>query len=138
MLKPDNNWDHLYPPFRSALRRVLLTVAEETKEEWVLVEGYRSVARQLWLFAQGRTRPGKIVTWIRSPKWHGTGLAADVMPKKSGYGAPRKHWETLRKHYLKIGLDNPAWHKGDLGHIQMSDNALRLKALRWIKNGFKE
>lgn len=31
-----------------------------------VVEGYRSQARQDWLYAQGRTRPGAIVTWTRN------------------------------------------------------------------------
>jgi hypothetical protein len=137
LTKPDNDWGHLYPMFRIQLQKVLKEVSEASGMEWTLVEGYRSHVRQLYLFAQGRTRPGKIVTWLRSPKWHGTGLAADVMPKRLGYKAHRKYWELLRVIYRRHGLENPAWEKGDLGHIQLSDSKMRLEALAWVKRGFK-
>jgi hypothetical protein len=132
----DSSLDHLYPSFREALELVLAEVGKATGETWHVVEGYRSAERQLWLYAQGRTRPGKIVTWKRSPTWHGTGLAADVAPMKSGYAAPRSYWETLRTIYQKHGLDNPAWKNGDLGHIQRTDAKLRLQSLQWVRNGF--
>jgi hypothetical protein len=67
----------------------------------------------------------------------GTGLAADVMPKRLGYKAHRKYWELLRVIYRRHGLENPAWEKGDLGHIQLSDSKMRLEALAWVKRGFK-
>lgn len=40
-------------------------------------ETYRSQARQDWLFGQGRTRPGRIVTWTEHSR-HTDRLAADV------------------------------------------------------------
>ena len=132
----DRDWNHLYPPFREQLRPVLEAVATATGEPWRIVEGYRSPERQLWLYAQGRTRPGRIVTWMKTPKWHGTGLAADVLPTRRGYGAPMRYWEALRAAYQAVGLGNPAWRKGDLGHVQLTDNALRGQSLPWVRAGF--
>ena len=134
--KVDRDWNHLYPAFRDKLQQVLDDVAEVTGEVWGMVEGYRSPERQLYLYAQGRTRAGKIVTWMKTPKWHGTGLAADVAPSKTGYRAPMAWWQRLREIYQRYGLDNPAWGKGDLGHIQLSDSALRAKAQAWVRAGF--
>lgn len=131
----DKDWGHLYPPFREKLRAVLTEVSRKTGEEWVMSEGLRSPERQLHLFAQGRTRPGKIVTWLRRPLYHGTGLAADCLPARRGYAAPMAWWEALRAAYHRAGLDNPAWGKGDLGHLQYSDPALRVKALAWVRAG---
>lgn len=42
-----------------------------------IAETGRSAARQDWLFAQGRTRPGPVVTWTRASR-HETGRAVDV------------------------------------------------------------
>jgi len=49
----------------------------------VVIETYRSQARQDYLYEQGRTRPGDKVTWTRSSK-HKTRLAADVCPRVNG------------------------------------------------------
>lgn len=115
----DRDINHLNPVFRQKLLEVLAEVERATGEKWVLEEGLRSQARQTWLYAQGRTRPGAVVTWKKVPTWHGSGRAADVRPAR-GYRVPRSHWETLRQIYLRHGLDNPAWKNGDLGHIQLT------------------
>lgn len=45
----------------------------------ILLEGVRTRARQMELYAQGRTAPGKKVTWtMNSP--HLTGRAVDIAP----------------------------------------------------------
>jgi peptidoglycan L-alanyl-D-glutamate endopeptidase CwlK len=42
--------------------------------------GYRSIAEQNRLYAQGRTKPGKIVTQAKGGySWHNFGLAADYV-----------------------------------------------------------
>lgn len=133
----DRDWNHLHPEFAKRLRAVLDEVGAATHEPWVLVEGYRSEARQHWLYGQGRTRPGRKVTWVRDPKWHGCGLAADVMPAHKAYAAPRAWWEQLQAIGRKHGLSNPAWTSGDLGHLQFSDEALRARALAWAARGFR-
>lgn len=132
----DANLAHLYPAFRTLLLRALADVERTTKEPWRVIEGLRSQERHTWLYAQGRTRSGPIVTWKRTPTYHGTGLAADVAPTRSGYKAPRSHWEQLRDCYLRLGLDNPAWGNGDLGHVQLSDAKVRARALAWVRAGF--
>ena len=130
----DANPAHLYPEFRAKLEAVL---AEAPHGPWRIAEGYRSQARQTWLFASGRTRPGSIITWMRRPLNHGAGLAADVVPA-AGYDAPRSTWEGMRAVYLRHGLENPAWSKGDLGHIQWpsSDQQTHQEAEDWVEAGF--
>lgn len=53
-----------------------------------VIEGLRSAARQNQLYAQGRTKPGKIVTWTRNSKHmiqsDGTGHAVDLAPLING------------------------------------------------------
>ena len=134
----DRDWGHLYPAFRAKLEAVLAEMHRRTGEEWILVEGYRSQARQTWLYAQGRTRPGPVVTWIEHPAWHGAGLAADVMPQKTGYKAPLSWWQTLLTVGIAHGLANPAFANGDHGHLQIADKDLRPAALAWVERGFKD
>ncbi len=138
----DNNPGHLYPEFRKKLEKVLSDAATITGHKWVISEGYRSQARQSWLYASGRTRPGPVVTWLKTPTHHGKGLAADCYPSTDGhnpnFSLPHSNYEALRKIYLSHGLENPAWKKGDYGHIQWpaKDAATHAKADAWCKAGF--
>lgn len=45
----------------------------------IVVEGLRTKARQVDLYAQGRTKPGKVVTWTLDSK-HIQGRAVDLAP----------------------------------------------------------
>jgi peptidoglycan L-alanyl-D-glutamate endopeptidase CwlK len=135
----DTDFNKLYPPFRIALRATLDEVEQATHEPWIVVEGYRSQARQTWLYGQGRSRPGREVTWVTEPKWHGTGLAADVMPSHKAYAAPRAWWEQLQAIGRRHGLHDPPWVKGDLGHLQLDvpeDGAVHVAAMEWARKGF--
>jgi peptidoglycan L-alanyl-D-glutamate endopeptidase CwlK len=136
---PDREFDHLFPDFRRRLQAVTQAMFAATGLEWHMVEGYRSVERQRWLYAQGRTRPGPAITWMKSPLWHGSGLAADMAPVKGGsiwYGAPLSMWQQLLATGKKHGLSNPAFRRGDHGHLQLADPHLRELALAWIRHGF--
>ncbi len=137
----DRQWHHLYPPFRRALARTHAQAREETGHEWMLVEGYRTAERQLGLYAQGRTRPGPIVTWMRFPEWHGCGLAGDSAPVRGGgpwWDAPLPVWRVLRSKGQLNGLVNPAWLNGDRGHLQHADVGLQSPAAVWCRAGFQE
>jgi hypothetical protein len=137
----DRLWAHLYPPFRERLQRAKVVVEQRSGMSWALIEGYRSVERQLWLYGQGRTRPGQIVTWQRYPSWHGAGLAADLAPEREGqlwYAAPPAAWKMLLEAGKAEGLDNPVWIKGDRGHLQWSAEARRADAAAWCRHGFPE
>lgn len=138
--KLDSAPEHLYPLFRAKLLDVLEKTSKATGYQWVMAEGYRSPERQLWLYASGRTRPGPVVTWMRVPRYHGTGLAADCYPTRNGrtpdFSIGAKHYQTFRRIYTEAGLTNPAWAKGDMGHVQMPGDAVRVKALEWVRAGF--
>ena len=51
----------------------------------MVIEGRRTPDRQAELYAQGRTKPGKIVTWTISSK-HCVGLAVDLAPLPLDWG----------------------------------------------------
>lgn len=68
--------------FRSRLERWLAAVRASGLSVMVL-ETHRTRARQEYLYAQGRTRPGNVVTWTLD-SLHRRGLAADVVPTPGG------------------------------------------------------
>jgi hypothetical protein len=75
---PVRDPDALVPAFRSRVERVIARMKEEYGHDVSLVETTRSQERQDFLFAQGRTRPGQVVTWTQDSA-HTRGEAADVM-----------------------------------------------------------
>lgn len=74
---PNSDTDALNPDFRARLGRVITRMRDEFGKDVELVEGFRTQSRQDFLYDQGRTRPGDVVTWTKSSK-HTLGLAADV------------------------------------------------------------
>lgn len=59
----------------------LVEIIEEVglTRDIIVTEGVRTLERQKELYAQGRTKPGKIVTWTLNSK-HIGGKAVDVCP----------------------------------------------------------
>lgn len=69
-------------------------------------EGYRTPQRQAWLYAQGRSRDGKIVTMAKEwESWHNFGLAVDVVFKdEAGKWTWKGDYSAVEKCFVKQGL----------------------------------
>lgn len=65
------------------LVRVVKLAIEISPVDFTVVEGVRAAARQKELYAQGRTKPGKVVTWTLKSK-HVEGKAVDLAPWVDG------------------------------------------------------
>ncbi len=65
------------------LVRVVKRAIQISTVDFTVIEGVRSLARQKQLYAQGRTAPGKVVTWTLKSK-HIEGKAVDLGPVKNG------------------------------------------------------
>jgi len=78
------------------LVRVVNTAASLAKpeEDFSVLEGLRTLARQRRLYAQGRTRPGPVVTWTLNSK-HIEGKAVDLLPYPEGWGASTARFNAL-------------------------------------------
>jgi peptidoglycan L-alanyl-D-glutamate endopeptidase CwlK len=63
------------------LAKVVRMVAEQ--HDILVIEGLRTQERQDDLYAQGRTKPGKVITWTKNSK-HIDGKAVDVVMLKNG------------------------------------------------------
>jgi len=109
-------------PHVEALAKSLVGIfADEVGIELRITEGYRSQAAQDHLYDQGRTRPGRIVTWTRSSK-HTTGRAFDVtvrglLPDQ----VPRQLWYAIGEVGEALGLKwGGRWRgKKDMPHFEL-------------------
>ena len=61
------------------LVKVVKRAIEISEIDFTVMEGVRTLDRQCELYAQGRTAPGKIVTWTMKSK-HIEGKAVDLVP----------------------------------------------------------
>lgn len=103
-----------------------------------MTAGYRSIAGQNALYAQGRTKPGKVVTKARGGySWHNYGLGADyvfIVDGKAVYEGP---WQTFGKIAKACGLEwGGSWIKfKDKPHVQWTHGKTlaQMRALAGIK-----
>jgi peptidoglycan L-alanyl-D-glutamate endopeptidase CwlK len=117
---------------RPDLQRVIRRAAELTTTPFAVVSGNRTQAQQDYLYAQGRTRPGLVVTWTRNSNHMGGGAIDFSAVDKAG--KPTNHlkhtWnadyyrpiaETILAAGKELGIpvEWPLWKKGDWGHIQL-------------------
>jgi hypothetical protein len=70
--------DGVAPELQAKVQRVIDRMRQEYGHDVTVVEATRSQERQDYLFAQGRTRPGPVVTWTRDSA-HTHGNAVDVV-----------------------------------------------------------
>lgn len=63
----------VHPDLQKVVKRAILI----TNQDFLVTEGVRTPERQRELYAQGRTKPGKKVTWT---------LTSNHFVQKSGYG----------------------------------------------------
>lgn len=72
----------------------------------IVTQGYRSIAEQNAIYAQGRTKPGKIVTNAKGGQsFHNFGVAFDVcflINKKASYNGD---WKKIAQIAKSIGLE---------------------------------
>lgn len=61
------------------LVKVVMRAIEISEVDFTVMEGKRTLERQRELYAQGRTAPGKIVTWTMNSR-HIEGKAVDLVP----------------------------------------------------------
>jgi peptidoglycan L-alanyl-D-glutamate endopeptidase CwlK len=91
--RSEQNLVGVHPKMQAVVRRALQISAHIGGPDFAVIEGVRTEARQRDLYAQGRTKPGKVVTWtlksnhFKNPRT-GFGHAVDLFPGT---------WDDLRK-----------------------------------------
>lgn len=90
-----------------------------------VVQGFRTFAEQDALFAQGRTKPGPVVTRARGGQSnHNYRLAVDLCPFTNGqpnWHAPDAVWRQIADEARKLGLEAGYYWKEfqDKPHVQL-------------------
>ena len=89
--------------------------------KWLITQVLRTHKEQMAKYAQGRTKPGPVVTWV-THSLHEDGIACDVVPLIDGvprWDAPKELWALVgsaaKAHDLVWG---GTWKKKDLPHVQ--------------------
>lgn len=78
--RSNRNLDTVCP----APKQIAQCAIKHTTIDFMVIEGYRPQERQNELYAQGRTKPGRKVTWTLNSR-HTTGRAIDIVAlKESG------------------------------------------------------
>jgi peptidoglycan LD-endopeptidase CwlK len=105
-------------PYVAKLCRQFIAKCKDAGIEVAIISTYRDNARQNQIFAQGRTRPGKIVTYARGGQsWHNYRLAFDFAVLKHGEidWGDRKSYLAARKIGESLGLEGLSF---ELAHLQ--------------------
>lgn len=116
--------DKVHPTLAAAIKTLLETLAQNGMQVEV-VQGLRTFAEQDGLFAQGRSKPGPVVTRARGGQSnHNYGLAVDLVPFNNGvpnWNAPLGVWATIGSEAEKLGLEwGGDWKKFvDKPHVQL-------------------
>lgn len=112
-------------PALAARIQTLVEILAQHGIQVEVVQGLRTFAQQDALFAQGRTRPGPVVTRARGGQSnHNYGLAVDLVPFTNGqpnWNAPLGVWTTIGSEAEKLGLEwGGDWRKFvDKPHVQL-------------------
>jgi D-alanyl-D-alanine dipeptidase len=122
--KPDRDLSKLDRTLRRKLEAVLCNLAGHGVKLFV-TEGYRTVERQQWLYAQGRTRKGPIVTkcdGVHNKSAHQSGRAADIAFRGGKLYPPGDSpaWKLLASSAKAHGLVwGGTWKFADRPHLEL-------------------
>jgi peptidoglycan LD-endopeptidase CwlK len=93
----------------------------------LITQGFRSIAEQNELYAQGRTKPGKIVTNAKGGySYHNFGLAFDIVIQNADgslcWSVADKRWQTVGAIGKSLGLEwGGEWRDfSDYPHFQLT------------------
>lgn len=112
---PVKDVDALHPQLRSKLDRVIERMKNEYGNDVQVVETARSQDRQDWLYEQGRSRAGNVVTWTQRSA-HTRGEAVDVIVDGSftnAEGFARLQRIAKEEGLRTLGLRDP-------GHLELN------------------
>jgi len=119
----DSDIERLHPLFREKIRQLFAAFLLDNLP-FRAFECFRSPQRQDWLYQQGRTRPGAIVTYARAwESYHQYGLAVDFVLYEQGRwswdtsGERAQWWRRLHELGRASGLEPLSFEKP---HLQVA------------------
>ena len=103
--------EDLHPTVRAKVQQ-FIQKCDEAGIDLLVTSTYRDHESQAELYAQGRTKPGKIVTKAKpGQSWHNWKVAVDVVPLRNGKpvwgttGADSELWEKVGEIGESVGLE---------------------------------
>lgn len=125
----------LEPIFRANIERLIIELALRGIN-CVVTSGRRTIAEQDKLYAQGRTKPGKIVTKAKGGQSaHNFGLAADLCPLDGDgdlwWNAPDDIWNVMHLQAESLGLVCGYDFKSIVDKPHFEDPAWRAVQAKW-------
>ena len=91
--------DDLLPPVKERVEK-FINSAKAAGIDLLITSTYRDNASQNALYAQGRTKPGKIVTNAKAGQsWHNYKCAVDVVPIVAG----KPRWDVKEEVWQQVG-----------------------------------
>lgn len=123
---PESHLD-LLPEAKDKVSQLIENLAARGIEAEI-AQGTRSAAEQNALYAQGRTKPGAIVTNARGGKSnHNHKKAVDLVPtelkNRKNWDPENPIWGVIGEEAKKLGLEwGGDWKRKDLPHVQLADN----------------
>lgn len=113
----------------------LVKVAHKALEyavvDFVVTDGVRTLEQQAELYAIGRTKPGKIVTWTMKsnhlPKEDGYGYAVDCHPYPISFDDLKRYEilaDTMSRAAEELNIKiicGRDWHKQDMPHFELME-----------------
>jgi peptidoglycan L-alanyl-D-glutamate endopeptidase CwlK len=138
----ENRLKKVHPELANRVRMLINTFAQSGVQIEV-VQGLRTFAEQDALFAQGRSKPGQIVTRARGGQSnHNYGLAIDVVPYSNGkpnWNAPNSIWSAIGAEAEKLGLEwGGDWKRFiDRPHVQLPGLSIKQCNALFQKGGLE-
>jgi peptidoglycan L-alanyl-D-glutamate endopeptidase CwlK len=121
----------LAPFFAHQLKQALIE-CRELGYKVAMFEGYRSPERQQWLYDQGRTRDGKIITYAKPyESFHQLGLAADIVGFDNGKWSWDINYKDITEILNRFGFETLKFEKA---HFQITGGLSVSKAVKIAKH----
>jgi len=145
-----NTWDSisdtriktLHPLVRDRFMEFIVRAEKELNKKLRVTSALRTIKMQNKLYAQGRTKPGKIVTNAKGGKsYHNFGLAIDVVEIKNGKALwNNPEWDKIAELGKSLGLEwGGDWVSiKDKPHFQFSFGKSTKKLYSLYKSGKRD
>lgn len=117
--------DTLEPDFRLIVEKLIAKTNEATGRKWGISDARRTMAQQAAIYAQGRTKPGKVVSNAPPGRSaHNFGLAVDLWPMKGNdfdWRASNDLFKIMADIAVSLGLTAGFYFKTihDAPHVEM-------------------